>query len=363
MRQTPLALVLVALSVVGLSSSPAQSADIRQVDSPICGFALNGAIEPGDAEKLRAAIEARESAMHNAAVEGRDIVFVPPVLCLDSPDGSFSEGIALAEAVFGASKLETYVAAGAQCYSACALVFLAGSHAVEGERIPMRLMHVQSRLGLHAPFGVSGELSNPQAAANYFKAGLLAVKSLMQTLGQGLMPDSLRLEMLGHLGGEQDFFEIDTLDKAGRWGISLAGYRIPSSLTMRLVSQGCANAEAWSKDNSSSEVTTDYVPNSDKTRSGVRRIVIKEGFGAEGMSHCILVAKELGDKLFVDFAITEDAGYEGYPGNTPTWYMLPPQTKLADLPPGTGDDLSMSAEAAGNPDGGIHKNVITHATR
>jgi hypothetical protein len=354
--------VLPAIALLLGLSSPAQAAAIEFVNGPVCRFTLVGEIEPGDADKLRALIESQQTALHNAAIEGRNIKVGPPALCLDSPGGSFSEGIALAEAVLATHHLETYIDAGAQCYSACALVFLAGSEAVEAERSSLRLMHVRGKLGLHAPFGASGEVSDPQAAANYFKAGLLAVKALMQALGQRLLPDSLRLEMLSHLGGEQDFFEIDTIDKAGRWNISLAGYRPPSSLTRRMVSQGCVNTNSWSEDGSSGEVHEDYTLKSDKTRDGTRRIVIEQGFAAEGMSDCIVTAATAGEKLYVDIGIGEAGDYEGYPGITPVWHMLPPETKLQDLPLGTGDDLSALAEAGGTADDALHKNVITNAT-
>jgi hypothetical protein len=300
-------------------ASPAGAATISAGGGGSCTLSLNGEIEEGDAERLK-----------SQNVYGA-------VLCLNSPGGSFNEAIDALKVVLDFD-MKTHVDDGAQCYSACAMIFLAGARAVDGGPIPSRSMHVRAKLGLHAPYGAMGKADTAAAAEAYFKAGILAVKGATQALGHKLFPDSLRLEMLSRLGGEHDIFEIDTLDKVGRWNIFLTGYRSPSALTKRMVSQGCTNENNWSNDQPSAEIDKEFSPASDKTRNGVRRIVINRGFGVEGTYDCIVSAGVEDGKLFVDVGIDEASQFFGNPGDTPVWYLLPPETKLAAMELGSTSD-------------------------
>src|SRR5262245_30641935 len=79
-----------------------------------------------------------------------------PVLCLNSPGGNFMEGLRIAKyllTVAADHEVTTYVENGAACYSACALIFLAGRFNDRGgETYPARFLHVGGRLGFHAPY-------------------------------------------------------------------------------------------------------------------------------------------------------------------------------------------------------------------
>jgi hypothetical protein len=90
---------------------------------------LSGPITPGDADRLTKLAEA-------AVQAGRPV----PSLSLNSQGGLFLEGIRLAETVrrFG---LVTYVEEGAQCASACFLVFVAGKE---------KIASYSARIGVHS---------------------------------------------------------------------------------------------------------------------------------------------------------------------------------------------------------------------
>lgn len=72
---------------------------------------------------------------------------------------------------------------------------------------------------------------------------------------------SLFAEVLSR--GPSEFFLIDTVGKAGRWGIGVVGARVPRSLTDEHLRTACDNAAAWEKDELSrvnDERFTDLTP-------------------------------------------------------------------------------------------------------
>jgi hypothetical protein len=324
--------------LLGLACTPLQAATIELGDGKPCGIKLSGEIVEGDAERLKGAIEKHDRGYSVSAL-----------LCLDSPGGSFAEGLAMVKTIVEAGHIASYIDDGAQCYSACALVFLAGSVGEGGyESPPDRTMHVRAKLGLHAPFGAEGVASSEQAAKAYYDAGLGAVNALMDTLPQDLLPDSLRRQMMQHMGGESDIFEIDTLDQAGRWKIKLAGYQPPQTLTAQMAQQGCHNKDSWE---SGEEAVGDGgrpappLP-SDTTKDGLRRLTIKEWYGPEGGLDCFITARSGKTGLLIDIDIESTDEYEVRdPGLTPSWYLFSPAMKLAAIPVGPSSDQAEFDEA------------------
>ena len=108
---------------------------------------LSGQIEPGDAEKLKAFIEA--NGLMNCGAPG----FCPynTVIALDSPGGSLVEALQIAEYV-RRNNFPTLLPAGARCESACSMIFLSGYTTYEGIFRPRRYAHDTARLGLHTPY-------------------------------------------------------------------------------------------------------------------------------------------------------------------------------------------------------------------
>lgn len=108
---------------------------------------ISGQIEAGDAEKLKAFIEA--NGLMNCGAPG----FCPynTVIALDSPGGSLVEALQIAEYVREHS-FPTLLLAGARCESACSMIFLSGYTAYDGVFHPRRFAHDTARLGLHTPY-------------------------------------------------------------------------------------------------------------------------------------------------------------------------------------------------------------------
>jgi hypothetical protein len=109
-------------------------------DGPIlCNLLLEGTIQRGDLDRLKALIGAqREKAFASS-----------PRLCLNSPGGAYREGLAIASYLMKQS-IGTAIPRGAECYSACAIVFMGGTFPWKGEL--NRYLHAQAVLGFHAPY-------------------------------------------------------------------------------------------------------------------------------------------------------------------------------------------------------------------
>ena len=92
--------------------SRANGGDLR------CSLSLSGPIEPGDADDLK-------TFLAQNGIQEWDL-YRKDRICLDSPGGSFSEGVKLAK-LFNLRGIGTGVEAGKRCESACALAFMGGT--------------------------------------------------------------------------------------------------------------------------------------------------------------------------------------------------------------------------------------------
>ena len=109
---------------------------------------LAGKIVSGDFDRFYAL--ARDLNLTAKPNSGEPVNTAVSALCLDSPGGKWIEGrqIALFVHKYG---IATRVLAGTECYSSCALVFMAGRSLGGEVDGPRRILHVQGRLGSHAP--------------------------------------------------------------------------------------------------------------------------------------------------------------------------------------------------------------------
>lgn len=108
---------------------------------------LTGQIEAGDADRLKAFIEA--NGLMNCGTQ--DFCPYNTVIALDSPGGSLVEALKIAEYV-RAHNFPTLLPAGARCESACSMIFLSGYTNYEGVFHPRRFAHDTAKLGLHTPY-------------------------------------------------------------------------------------------------------------------------------------------------------------------------------------------------------------------
>jgi hypothetical protein len=208
--------------------------NLRQ-DGPIeCNVLLEGPIEVGDLERLQAAVGPQQE---------RDFTNVPR-LCLNSPGGDYREGLRLAEYLME-KDVGTAVADNAECYSACAIVFMGGTFPWKGQL--NRYLHVHGVLGFHAPYipggpGESKILVEAEQVRLAFSEGIRSMSEFMR-LGVGndvkRVTPELMAEMMAQ--GPDAFYNIDTIGKAIRFRIHLYGIDREVPVDPKGVCNACVN--------------------------------------------------------------------------------------------------------------------------
>jgi hypothetical protein len=186
------------------------AATIERVNGPVCRYSLKGEIAMGDLERFKA-----------SGITYGDTI------CLDSPGGNFVEGLNIAEHVVE-TQITTVLDKGASCFSACAMIFAAGSDGEEGLVFPKRKMHVSARLGFHAPYmEPPNKVYTPESVKTAYSFGLESVGRMISLGhdigGKGLIPNNVILELLKK--GPDQLYVVDTVLRAKELQIQLLGVK------------------------------------------------------------------------------------------------------------------------------------------
>lgn len=230
-------MLLIALSMsLLIQLSPSSAAEIEPVENhPMgCEYKLSGLINNGDAEKIDEVL--RGNNWTEVAARGWKI-------CLDSPGGSFVEGVKLAK-TFAKNSIGTVVAQSNVCESACAIAFMGGSYFnPEGEnRKVSRTIHPTAKLGFHAPALLipEGNYSNEEVDKAYSIA-LSAVVELseMRALGYEIRESLFKAILTTPF---ESMHYVDTVGKALRYKIGVAGINISSDNVQSIAANVCDNA-------------------------------------------------------------------------------------------------------------------------
>lgn len=238
------------ISIIGISiafPSLASAAKITKVDRTDCHILLEGPIEKGDLERLT----------HIASADGmlRDAFIDEPqhFLCLNSPGGSYLEGLAISEFMIKYA-IGTRIEKGSLCASACAIIFMSGTSRGEEWDQPKRLLHVGGSLGFHAPYlslkdteGYSSkDVETFFDLANRLMSGFAKIFAHQSPFySDSWIRGSLISEI--YAKGREELLFVDMVDKAGRWDIELYGFK-PKKLTLAHVAQACYNFQEWVQD-------------------------------------------------------------------------------------------------------------------
>ncbi len=200
----------------------------------VCNLLLEGPIERGDLDNLKQAIGHQRTSNFDKV----------PRLCLHSPGGSYGEGLDIATYLMKES-IGTAVPRDAECYSACAVVFMGGTYPWKGEL--NRFLHVQGVLGFHAPYipdrnDRSKTLVDEAKVRLAFSDGIRAMSAFMQ-LGVGNPVKRITPELMQEMmaQGPEEFFFVDTIGKAIRFRIHLTGIAQIPALDDRGVCNACTN--------------------------------------------------------------------------------------------------------------------------
>lgn len=287
--RTTTALFTASLILVTTFFGGARAATITTIKDDICVLKLDGDIGEGDFQRFLALAE--------KAYEGSDDreSSAPDTICLNSGGGSVHEGLKFAQYFYNQG-VGTVVPAKAECYSMCALMFMMGLARGGEVNFANRRLHVTGTLGFHRPY-LAIDTDELFSARDLSGAYDMALESMMKIMiltnspipwsGSTMMRQDLIHMMLTHVGN--DFFYIDTVEKAGRFDIELFGYTKPTELTEEKAYYACENLFHWQVGLVGNE--TDYSKN-------------KDTYGSEGSK---LVENRSDRKVYS--VISNDAGY------------------------------------------------------
>ena len=288
-------------------------ADLIKVTGALCDMKLEGPIQSGDFKKLEGALTPRMR------------------LCLNSPGGSYLDGLRLFEHI-AAQRVATAVGAGDACFSSCAIAFMGGADGAYGDRFPDRTLHADGRLGFHSPvLGQNGSEMNVDGdrLAVGVAVGFSVVVELIRADKYNLLTKSLIAHMLET--PPSSIYQIDTFKKARDAGIAITGVRRPEEITKVMLYQACVNSDPWSKD-------VDTVADEEHARESQLSVIstnntyriVFNGFGLYNMEKCAVdVVSAPGKPAEFHVQFGEDTQQPRHMVESrPTWYLYPPSATI-----------------------------------
>jgi hypothetical protein len=204
-------------------SLPVVGAELLPSNSKGCEYVLVGELVSSDPDRIESIITASPF----------------ETLCLNSPGGSFLAGMKLAD-IFMNEGIQTYVKAGDECYSACAIAFLGGS--IWGDlRHVSRTLETGGKLGFHAPFLA---LPKAQYKSEYVEglfSNAIALTSFLTSQKVHLkINDSFLTEFAFYHNDDNAVNTVETVRDAAIVGLELSGYTKPKTLEASSYNNACS---------------------------------------------------------------------------------------------------------------------------
>lgn len=377
---TAIRLLIAAGTVIGLWLAPAVSIHAGTVEtarSALCDIRYSGEVEKGDSDKLVAALRAVDlktlpaGRLRNEYELSNDVAV--PWLCLNSPGGSFGEAVAFIRATLLQVNFAAVVEPKAECYSACALMFLGGHiHEGDGYFELYRRLSIDAQLGFHAPYlGPVGPAMNDKVISASYRAGVLAVADLL-SLNEGFFPRGLLAEFLRV--GPDDFYRIDRVGQLAAWQVNLIGYRRPADFTEDQFENVCHN-ERTKANRYFTKTDIDFSEEVARTaaQSTRKRITPSETLARwheeaiEGVAECTVLARlhagrlflsadtarttmaDRADRSFISNSVGQQLTSVDPDSYTPAFFLFPPHTPIASLERSTANEASPAERQAAAP--------------
>jgi hypothetical protein len=227
-----------------------------------CLMVMSGAIAEGDYEAFLQVIYGEAAANSGEAWDGKsppeyhisytDDSELGQSLCLDSPGGSLPEALKMARLLLDNDVgLATKIMPGDRCESACAVLFMAGSHFVESESFYtglQRELRPGGKLGVHAPsltLPEGGSYSGAQVSRS-FNIALAAARETFDFAfetdsdGKRIIPPYVFARFLET--PPEEMYYLDTVGDALLSGFTVTGYEAAAHVDDRFVRTICDNA-------------------------------------------------------------------------------------------------------------------------
>jgi ATP-dependent protease ClpP protease subunit len=327
-----------------------RAAQIIEKTSLNCAVTLTGEIAVDDIENLKTI--ATKMKLDDRMGDGELENSSDEAICLNSLGGSYLEGRKIALFVHD-NAIPTRIENGSLCYSACAVIFMAGRLRGPESDNPARYLNAHGKLGFHAPYWTFDD--NSQFSGREVKLLTELQSKLFSDFIQfgsfssdfSFKPDvpiSLLVDM--YKAAPDQMALVDTVEKVARWGIELEGIRYKSEFKKKSAAQLCVNFQAWSKDETS--VSADFATDvqnlvDQKTKTEVFDIEGKKSrflfidLGGLAARYCLVEIKTgLTDWQQIclkdDFSgrhlgdCSENAGFQ-----VPSYFSLPPSTLITEV--------------------------------
>jgi hypothetical protein len=216
--------LLAAVLLIGVNSI-VRAANIQNSNKELCAFSLEGPISKGDADQFSVAV----SQSHINPDDERT-----GSVCLKSNGGSYAEGMRIAELVFSHG-LSMVIEYGSECYSACAIIFMAG--VMPGQIGPMRKLSIGGVLGFHAPYLTMPDQKyskqQVEGVSQSMRAAILALVRLSSKRTQLHGGEFFKKGLISKIleKGPTDVFFVKSISEAARWDILI--YDAAEHLTNR----------------------------------------------------------------------------------------------------------------------------------
>jgi hypothetical protein len=343
---------LLVLSLgVTLFFTPLLAAQIGKSNSPLCEFALEGKIEKGDVDRIK---QFRQLTPALKFKKGNDSHHI----CLHSEGGDYEEALRVIKyntREYG--RLSTVIDKGADCFSACAFIFMFGNYS-EGNApgYIARKLHPLGRLGFHSPsIEPGGNNYEREVVAREYRNGIRAIANLLEYDLEDRFPKNLLIEAL-KIGDAGKFFYVDTVAKVSSSEVELVGFRPPAQLNAQMLELACFSKTYRREFQTMSrwdligdqDVRVEVSKAPPRTISFVNRRhrAIFRNFGQEQSGYCVVDAYDSGSKgLFIHVAFTEHINdprvpkpdhleamvKQGGRAGDPIWYAFGPTKRLADI--------------------------------
>ena len=208
-RLSFIGIVLISISLV---SQPAVGANLKPDNSDKCEYVLEGELVSSDPDIIEAIIVSSGF----------------KTLCLNSPGGSFLAGMKLAD-IFMTNGIQTYLRAGDECYSACAIAFLGGS--IWGDlRHVSRTLEPGGKLGFHSPYLAlpKGEY-NSEYVEGKVNDAIALISFLISQKTHLKINDNFLTEFAFFHGDNNALNMVETVRDAAIVGLELSKYTKPKT--------------------------------------------------------------------------------------------------------------------------------------
>ena len=329
----------------------ADAGSVKVLSGAYCDAVFEGDIADGDLQQIQ---QISDKLFDKLKGVNRD-----PRLCLNSPGGSFEEGLKIIKYLnSGSVSLNTVIDKNQKCFSACALVFMFGHHN-EGDEMdePHRELHVLGSLAFHAPYLDFGKGTYDQnVVMTAYLEGVRAIGRLLDADWYKWFPRPTLIAALK--AGPDEAVFADSVAIASAWKIDLIGYKEPTEITSKMLEWACLNLTKRDDDSvrwlsrwwGDDDFGAHSVPK-EGTNAPIKFVAQKfratfSGFGSEANYKCIVdVFKSQANKTYVTINFDADPNKpvpkpgaleaaikkDTFVDTIPNWMLYPSDAKLPTI--------------------------------